>query len=62
LHPEREILIWTLIGFRAEDPSATDDEAQAAFKGLLLISMGTCKPVDISQAAWDKLQDLYANR
>jgi hypothetical protein len=67
LHPEREILIWTLIAdahqrFRAEYRSATDEEAKAAFKGLLLISMGTCRPVDIPQAAWDKLQDIYANR
>jgi len=67
LHPEREILIWTLIAnadqrFRAEYPSANDEEARAAFKGFLLISMGTSRPVEIPQAAWDKLQDIYANR
>jgi hypothetical protein len=66
-HPEREILIWTLIAhaqqrFRTEYPSATDEEALAAFKGLLLISTGTCRPVEIPQAAWDKLEGIYANR
>jgi hypothetical protein len=67
LHPEREILIWTLIAhahqrFRAECPSATDEESKEAFKGLLLISMGASRPVEIPQAAWDKLQGVYANR
>jgi len=63
-HPEREI---TLIAhahqrFRTEYPSATEEEAKAAFKGLLLISTGTCRPVEIPQAAWDKLEGIYANR
>ena len=67
LHPKREILIWTLIAHaqqrcRTEYPSATDEEAKAAFKGLLLISTGTCRPAEFPQAVWDKLQDIYANR
>jgi hypothetical protein len=67
LHPERKILIWTLIAhahqrFRAEFPSATDGDAKSALKVLLLISTGTSRPAEIPQAAWDKLQDIYANR
>jgi hypothetical protein len=67
VHPEREILIWTLIAnalqrFRTEYPSANEEETKAAFKGLLLISMGICRPAEIPQVAWDKLQDIHANR
>jgi hypothetical protein len=66
-HPEQEILSWTRIAnahqeFRTEYPTASNEEAKAAFKGLLLMSTGTSKPVEVPQAAWDKLQEIYANQ
>ena len=63
-NPEQEIQAWSRIAlarqtFSQRNPAATRQEAERAFKALLVVSMRAPRVDDIPASIWESLEAIY---